>query len=461
MIQPAPVPRQFYVQRHTATGTPTDTGFFHGPNGLLRYPGVDPTMYHLIVGALPGLMGEIPTAPTVQMNPIFQVITGVTEGSGDEPATVCDDAPIGGQFKTAMVTYPFGRYMRATQEVDLGRLGQRVDRAEPLDLRLANQLPELIPWARDSGAPTDILTNEMNRIFYTRAIEFHRLLAKQIWTGNPTNNNAGLGYMEFMGLEGQVNTNWKDAITGSAVPDLNPIIRTFGESIHGDGAGNRLVRNISNMWRMLNDLALRTRIGNVRWAFVMRPSLYYELTSLWACAYMEQMCSSAGDIVFNVNMNDQIALRDDMRRNNYLVIEGQRVEVILDDAIPESEEDPGVFQSDVYLLPISVNGTAAIYFQYYDFGNGELMQAIGNGVLARVMANGAFLDTPSQKLYCFSFQARIEPRLIMRTPWLAGRLNDVQYAPYATPRQPFPDDPYYTEPGGVDSQPGPSYYKPW
>ena len=45
-------------------------------------------------------------------------------------------------------------------------------------------------------------------------------------------------------------------------------------------------------------------------------------------------------------------------------------------------------------------------------------------------------------------------------PWLAARLQNVQYCPLQHTRQPFPDDPYFVD-GGRTSRPGPSFYDIW
>ena len=73
---------------------------------------------------------------------------------------------------------------------------------------------------------------------------------------------------------------------------------------------------------------------------------------------------------------------------------------------------------------------------------------------------GAFLTWPRQTNQCVVWNAKIEPRLLLRTPWLAGRLQNVLACPLQHEREPFPDDPYHVD-GGQTSRPGPSYWGLW
>lgn len=77
--------------KHDASGVPTTPGYAHGPGGLLTYPGVDPAVYSTIIGTLPGMLAELPTRGSNYTNPLYEVITGVYAGTGDEKTAVCDD----------------------------------------------------------------------------------------------------------------------------------------------------------------------------------------------------------------------------------------------------------------------------------------------------------------------------------------------------------------------------------
>ena len=461
-------------RKHTATGTPATTGFQHGPGGLLTWPGVDPDVYTTILGTLPGIMNNIPTVGTVMMNPTYQILTGVqADPDQDEPDGICDDAIVGGLMKGGLVTAPFGRFQRATREVSLHRLGQRIDRSDPLDLRLVGNLQGSTPFGGAEVAGlgpigTDVLVNEMSRLYYERAVSMYRLLSRQVWTGNPANTpNPEAHTVEFAGLDLLVNTGHVDARTNTSLPSLDSDVKDFAYANVRE-AGDELVNALTYMARYVRSIAERTGVSPVRWAFVMRETLFYELTAVWPCSYYTALCNfgDPDSTRLNLNSTDLITARDDMRNGRYLLIDGIRYDVILDDGITEDTNTTnanvasGSFASDIYLLPLSVmGGRSVLYFEYFQWQNPSINTALNSGLLlARAM--GPWLETVSQKNWCFKFQTMIEPRLILRTPWLAGRLTNVQYTPLQHTRDPFPDEPYFVN-GGVTANEGPSYYTPW
>src|SRR3972149_2181333 len=94
--------RQFGI-KHDASGTPIATGYSHGPGGLLSFPGVDPVMFHTVMGAS-SILGQLPSMPSLYTNPTYMTITGVTDETGSEKVEVCDDAPVAGLMKGCLVT---------------------------------------------------------------------------------------------------------------------------------------------------------------------------------------------------------------------------------------------------------------------------------------------------------------------------------------------------------------------
>lgn len=458
------------AKHDTGVGSPGTTGYVHGPGGLLRYPGVDPDVFSLILSTIPGIMNEIPAVPSIYINPMFEVVTGMGADSGSEAVNVCDNAPIGGTMTAGIVTAPFGKYQRSTRQVELNRTGQRNDRAEPMDLRLVGGPTGTTPFT-DQGITGSPLVNEIDTVMFERALSFHRLLAKQVWRGNYANNTAGGGYAEMGGLDLMLGTSWKDAITGNQLAAMYPQVFDFNLA-RVDSNGTNLINALTYMMRNARDLAMREGVTPVRWAFAMRPGAFYEITKVWPCAYYTSICqisTSANSFQQVISLEAQANLRDDMRANRYLLIDGERVDVVMDDGILEftnttkSGITSGCFASDIYLIPFSIlGGRAVTYLEYYQYQNPSVEAALGgNLALARVIEGGTYIETIRQLNWCLQWQAMISPRLIMRTPWLAGRLKNVQYCPLAQARQPFPDDPYFSAASGQTTQPGPSIFKPW
>lgn len=463
--------RQYGVSlKHDITGTPGTGIYSHGPGGLLSFPGVDPVVFHTVMGPN-SILGQIPTQGSPFTNPTYFTITGVGADTGSEMSGVCDNAPVAGLMKGCLTTAPFGRYERATQLVDIGRLGARTDRADPMDLRLVGtpfgSAASFMGGPSDPAAPGDVLTNETARKFWERAVSFHRLLSKQVWAGTPANNAVGGGYKEFPGLSVLVNTGYVDAETGQTCSNMDSYVSNFNYG-RIDQAGSQIVQAITNAYHQVKTKAEMSGMMPVRWAFAMRPELFYEITNIWPCNYLTMGCSFApnSDNRLNIDATDAVRFRDEMRAGKYLMIEGERIDVIVDSAIPEKNGNNsggsfprGCFASDIYLLPFSVvGGQSVLFMEYFEYNNPSVNDAFAGMVLGRI--DGPWLTWPRQTNMCVQFQSRIEPRLVLRTPWLAARIQNVAYCPIQHTAQAFPTDPYYVE-TGKSSRQGPSFFALW
>jgi hypothetical protein len=457
-----------FGQKHDATGTPAATGYVHGPGGLLTFPGVDPDVFHTIIGPLPGIMSRIPTMASVFTDPTYFTLTGMQADSGGEKDAVCDDAPTGGLQKGGKLWAPFGRYSRQTREIDITRLGQRNDPSDPIDLRLMGSPigGDLFGGLADMGFGSDALVSEVATIFRERAVSFHRLLSRQAWIGDPANNSAGGGSKEFPGLELLVNTGHVDAESNTSLPSLDSDLKNFNYGAVQD-SGGALVDAITAMARYVKSIASRTGVMPVRWEFFLRESLFYELTKVWPCSYYLGGCTvvDADGQRVTIDARDQIELRDQMRTGQFLLIDGIRYDVSFDDGITElngansgGNFPAGCFASDIFLLPMSVmGGRSVLFLEHFQFSNPQITEILGRQVLARVGGGGAFIDIPSQTRNCVTWLAEIMPRIVLRTPWLAARLQNVVYCPTQHTRDVFPDDPYFVN-GGATTRSGPSYY---
>lgn len=459
--------------KHDSPGTPPATGYAHGPQGVFAYPGVDQDVYGAMNGILPGLASELPVVPAVDTNPLYEVFTGVTDATGDQPDAHCDDGPTAGNAKIARLTAVFGEYHMSTQELRLDRLGLFTDRADPRDLRLVNSPQSIFriggAGLASSGAPRDIVASDIALKMYERAVAMHRLLAQQVYTGNPANNPAGGGSGEFPGLQILISTGQVDAVTGTAVPSLDPDVKNFNFT-RVDADATALVDAMTTIWRYINHKARSQGLAPARFGWVMREGLFDAVAGVWPCAYYLGGCTvvDANGRQVQIDARDQIDLRDRMRSGKFLLIDGVQVPVILDDGIPEDTNTTngnvasGCFASDIYLANMSViGGRATTFWEYQNFSNGEVLRALaGLGGGVQVRGGGQFLEWERRTNACVQWEFQVNPRLIIRTPQLWGRLQNVVYCPLQHYSEPFPDDPYHLN-GGVTSNEGPSLHSPW
>lgn len=454
--------------KHDSPGTPPATGYSHGPQGVFSYPGVDPAVYSTIVGTRQGLANRLPVVPSRLSDPLFEYYTGIHDVTGSQPTDDCDPGPVAGVSKAGKGWFPFGEYHMSTRELKLDRLALRNDEADPMDLQMVGNPIGMSPWAGvGMQAPSDVLQNDLSLAFYERAVALHRLLTRQTWVGNPANNPAA-GSAEFAGLDLLITTGHVDAQSNTSLPSLDSDLKNFNYGAV-DENGTDLVTLISEMYRYVRNNAETMGFMPVNWVFAMRRSAFIEITEIWPCSYMLGGCSQA-DAGLNLVLGAQEAraMRDQMRNEHYLLIDGERIPVVIDDGITEytattnSNVREGCFSSDIYLVPLSVmGGRSVLYFQYQQFANAEMAQALGRlGAGVFTSGDGQFLEYDRRTNACVQWECQVNPRLILRTPHLAGRLQNVMYCPIQHERESFPDAPYWVN-GGDTNTAGPSYWAPW
>lgn len=456
----------------TPTGTPS-TPYYTGPGGIFGIAGGLPERDVLSTRIRPfGLAGALPWKPTVKTNPLFAYLTGFRDTTGSNPTTVCSDGPTAGPGKSCYQTAQFGRYTYMTREMEINRVGQQVDRAETFDLRLMNDpLGRELATLFSGMAPADALVNgqEMLARILEVGVAFQNLLVRQIYTGNPANNSAGGGYKEYPGLDILIGTNKVDALTGTDCPSLDSIVRNANYA-KVDSTTFDIVNEITYIARNLKWNADNMGYTPVKWVITMRADLFYELTAVWPCSYYTNRCvGTAGEPVVSLAV-DQVTMRDKMRTGKYLVIDGDEWEVVLDAGIiEESSGDTNqisttCFASDVYFIPITVlGGQFVTYMEHFDYGFGSIPAAAQGNYQSDFWTDGGrYLWHNKPPLnWCVQLIAKTEPRLIFRAPFLAARLQNVQYCPTIHTRDPLPTDDYFTNGGVYTPRAAPSYYSDW
>jgi len=203
----------------------------------------------------------------------------------------------------------------------------------------------------------------------------------------------------------------------------------------------------------------------------MRPQLFDELVKVWPIRYYQeglvQMNNfAAGEVI--LSGVETTELRDRMRNGRFLIIRGQQIPVFLDNAIAESNNindanlNAGQYASDIYFIPLTVlGGLPVTWWEFFNQGNlnAQAVQNISGGQ-TWTTDNGMFRWFFNTKNGCFEWWFRVEPRLILRTPYLAGRIQNVAYEPLQHTRDWEPTQPYFTD-GGRTNAPIDQYYTEW
>ncbi|NIM47919.1 MAG: hypothetical protein GTO22_01420 [Gemmatimonadales bacterium] len=216
------------------------------------------------------------------------------------------------------------------------------------------------------------------------------------------------------------------------------------------------------------------RLTPVDWAIVMRPELWQIYSSVIPtqavmAALLNQWANLPARMSIQLNGTEIVQERDRLRQQMQIPLNGRMYRVILDDGIDEIDDAhdsddalvPGEFASDVYFLPMTYLGNRpALRVEYKDFRylTGEVAATDGLiGDFYKWSPDGRFAWTWVKNGWCFKVQAKIEPRIILRTPQLAGRITNVRYVPQQHMRVPDMDSPYFHK-GGVSTRTSTTYY---
>lgn len=453
----------------TATGAPSGA-YLHGQGGIFGVRGLSRDVISTFTQITGSLGEQIPIKSSNETYPLFPYITGVVRSDTQEKNAICDDPEEAGQFLTCFQTTTWGRKEFKSRELEVNAIGHVINRGEFTDLNLVNG-----PLVNDMAGlmqsffklnngnamlgGQEIVTRMMEM-----AVAFQRWYCPTVFTGNPANNKAGGGYKEFMGLDLLIGTNKIDALTGVACPGLYSDVKDFGYRDVASTVDPSIHKTLSTMLYILESRARQNNLSPVDFRLVMRSQLWFELSRNWPILYNSDGANlaSAG---FDMLQLQSVQQRDAMRDGLYIIINSKRYQVILDDCISERNQSQagalgiGAFGSDIYIVPFSARGGTmqTLYWEYFSYTENVLPQLSGLPTWFWSDA-GVFLWTMSApKLWCMDVSAKTEPRLILRTPQLAGRLTNVAYTPLQHINNPLPSQAYHVG-GGTAGRPLPSPY---
>ncbi|KPV50422.1 hypothetical protein SE17_27050 [Kouleothrix aurantiaca] len=431
----------------------------HGPGGLLATPGLQKRIVNAMI--MPrGLSGRLPVRPSVETNEIFGILTGLTASTGTEPTAACTDWPLVGQFKLCKQQHPFGQQGRMSQVLNIKYAGQVTNRGEFTDNVLFGQPnmgenvpPAAIDWGR---ALQDEAENKLAALY----AGYFRDYARYIYTGNPQTTAGSAGWQQYRGLDLLIGTGKRDAISGVACPAADSIVIDMaGVNVNSNGNTfyNVIANVVTNLRRLSEQLGLE-----VKWALTMRYGAFWALTNIWPCVYATVGCNPT-TLVRSAAASEMTRRRDEMRTGKYLLIEGEKIEVIVDDMIVEDPAAGGVvgtYESDIYFVPLTANGEPVLFWEYFPFNGAAINAAskLAPGGYFSVLQNGRFLQVRQSPTHtCVQVEIIERPRLILLTPFLAARFLNVRYTISVHERDAFPTETYFVNGGGT-ATPLPYFY---
>lgn len=453
------------------SGSPT-SNLIHGPGGLFGMAGLDNQVISARITPL-GLASKLQVSASRFTNPEFPYITGIREVSGQtEPSTKCSTC-LSGETKSCIQTAQFGYVCRESQELEIGRTFERVNAGE-IDLQLVN---EILGYDGDPFTSSEAMTRERALDIETAwgMVEvgalFQNALVPMLWQGNPA-NNVGDGYMEFPGLDILIGTDKVDAHTGASCGALDSDVKEFNyndlATVNASGA-YMIVRYLNAMALYLQHNATRQNLAPASWVVTMRPELWAELLEVWPVAYFStrELTLPSGNTNF-IDATRVRELRDDMAQNMYIDIAGKRYDVATDDGIFEhtnvnnANVPAGFYASSIYFVPVSYLGNRrGTFIEYKDYRHASEESQVMNGKEDFwVTDNGRFMWVVEKQKWCYTISGRVEPRVVLKVPQLAGKIEHVLYSPEQHFRSYDQDSDYFFD-GGATERTGPSLWSDW
>lgn len=428
----------------------------HGPGGLLSTPGLEPDVVNAMPRVMSGLQAVLPWRASNQINPILPVLTGQTASSGTEPTQACVGGPKPGNLKVCQRTHPFGRLTMESNVFRIDTAGEQVNRGEFLDQRLIGN-PFANLDAPASVSPEQALRNQGAKVLMELFVAMTQRYRHLIFDGNPANTSGSQGYIEYNGLDRLVNTGYRDAITGAVCPAVDSVVVNYGGQNIVGGTGN-IVDTLTELVYYLTYLAEQLGLNPVEFGLVMRPGLFHKLTEIWPCNYLTYRCNIGSGTGNQITYDgaEAIRMRDEMRNGNYLMMDGRRIRIILDEAMAETIPGAaGTYESSIYVVPLTFAGNRpATYMEFFNWrGPNAAASIIQERKLTTyydVSPEGRYLLHYQPPTYWCNQVAVLErPRLVVEAPMLAARITGIRYSYSFHERSPFPGDPYFRNGGST------------
>jgi hypothetical protein len=454
------------TQKHDPASTTLTAGPLHGPFhgnaaqfGIFSGPGIRPEMFTALVRphSLASILGVNQSFYT---NERLEVMTGVTAAAGTNADGWCGDPPTVGQGKVCKQSFAWGEYYVKTDLNALPKLGELRNRADvPRDILNAAPamrnpfIPDLLYRLQDTRSQ---LAYELWRIGVALELSMEHVLVQGL--ASTAGANRAHGWItEFDGLDRQIRTGYTDADSGLVCPAMDSMVISFNAEVDGTiggGDGRNLVEAFTDLFWAAQDRASEMGMAGTIFAFVMRKEQFRAIVDNWVCQYATYRCTTTNNPTANMveMMKDTNQLRIEMMNGQYLLIDGQQVPVVFSEGIARDGIGANHFKADVYLVPLSWQGMPLIKAEYFPVDNqyvnefasmAQGMSEVGS------LNNGLFIVGKRSTGFCLEWLFGARMRMILETPFLAGRVDDIRFTFRAPIRNADPADTWFYADGGI------------
>lgn len=444
----------------TANG-PTLQGPFTGNDaqfGIFSSPGVRPERFSALERPLTFarmLIDRGGLQRSEYFNEVLEIMTGVTSGSGTNASSFCDNPPVTGQGKVMQRVFPFGQWFYKTTINAVPNVGRLRGRAD-IPGRILNQGPMADPLVPEIMYTLNDTRSQLQYELWRVGVALERSMEQTLILGNTSlaNTNTHDGWIkEFAGLDSQIKTGYTDAVSGLTAPAADSVSVNFGASVGSTGAnGLTIVQTFSDIYFALLQRAARVGMTGTSFVILMRLEFFRALTDVYACNYATARCTNTNagqpQTIDQTYINE---LRLEMLNGQYLLIEGVKVPVVFTDGIPLAQTGANSFSNSCYIVPLDWNGQPLLRMEYFPMDNQYAMEYAGflNAERYRVLNNGLYLVGYQSAGLCDNYLFASQMRMILETPYLAARIDNLWFSYVAQTRSPYPGETFSYANGGT------------
>lgn len=455
--------------------------YLHGTGGLFNNRARENPVFAAMMAPSPSVADAIPVFNGARnLDNEFggtdwateSLITGVTAGDLDtfsnQPTTPCADGPTAGLLKYCTMVNTLGNYKMSTREVDITRAGRVADMTDAFTVQVANEMPQSV-----FGTPTpkpslqNAVSNELASRIWEMIMGFQRMFYPRVFSGSPA-NNVGTR-MDIVGLDIHINSGNKvDANSQAVCTAANSDVKSFGNNLVTSASVN-LYRYLEMMDAFVVYKARKQGLGTPEYIVAMRPEAWFEITQTIPIQKYQQVMATINNVTnarVTITAEGAYNDRNAMRENMLIPLNGRMVRVVVDDTIAETNlgNIAGIptYASTIYGIPLTVMGGYPVTFwEYFNHANN---QALSIENMARGLTwttdGGMFRWDSEFAKGCLKLNATFTPRLRMRTPQIAWRLDNVAYQPLQHFTSWDPSSAYFVNGGNTTGQ-GQKYYSSW
>ena len=428
--------------------------------GLFSQPGARPERFSTLsrpLSMLRLLVEQGSLRRSEYVNELLEIMTGQTDGAGSNATGFCGTPPTAGQLQVMMRIFKFGQYYIKSQLNAVPLTGRLVNRAD-VPGRILNAGPESNPFIPDVMYQLTDTRSQLQTELFTVGVEAERTTEQVSVIGNNSLSSTSThrGWIsEFAGLDSQIKTGYTDAISGIAANSADSISENWQNQTVGGtqtSSGRNIVQLVADIYYGLIQRAAQVGMDGFELAIVMRPEFFRALTDVYACSYATARCTNGAagtpQIIDQTVINN---LRLEMLDGQYLLIEGVKVPVVFTQGIPLTQLGANLYSNTFYFVPVSWAGRPLVSIEYFPMDN-EYANEYRNFVTAnrfRVLNNGLWLVGEAQTPMCLEYHFVNSMRLILETPFLAARVDNIQFTYLVGSYSPYPGESYLYRDGGT------------